>query len=489
MGIYGLSPTGLYAKPLTVIDDEVDAGLRGILGDAAGTDADGKIPTASLAGQLKALLVDKEAAQWDLLEAIHAELDPNKADGVFQDAICAMTGTVREQARSTVATGTCFGTPNTSLVSGRAATVNSTTARFSTATGFVLATGTAYTVAGTYSIGNLRFIAGQNRHYQCITAGLASTASGPSGTSSNFTDGAAAWKYLAEGVGLVHVPFIADTKGAIGVATGTLATIATPVDGWNVVNNLLAGDIGAAREVDAALRARRAQALAAAGNTTVDAIRANILKVNEGSTDATHLPPTACIVFYNDTDYTDANGMPPHSVEVLVQGGTTADIADAVWASVGAGTKTYGTRSDSVTDSEGNSQTVNWTRPTEIPIWLYATGRYDAAQWPAGSDTVVAQSMLSAILTYTADYPIARDVRQSPLFAAFMRGPAGTTGGLAYYPADPGAPPVPGLLEVDPLHISTATGVTGTAQITIARREIAVFSAANVTIIASSEDP
>lgn len=488
MPTYGITPTGFYAKPLSVIDDEVDAGLRGILGDSAGTDVSGKIPLRSFAGQLKSLIVDMDASRWDLLQAIQSNLDPAGAVGVFQDAICAITGTTRNRARNSIATGVCIGTPLTSLSQGRVATVAGTISRFDTATGVQLATGTAYTPSGSYAPGNIRYIAGQNRTYACVATGIGD-ASGPSGTSLIITSGGSTWQYLGEGVGVAQVPFVAEVVGAIGVATGSLNTIVTPVSGWNAVYNLLPGLAGAQQEADSALRVRRDQELAAPGNTTFDAIRANVLKVNEGSSDPNHQPPIACTVFNNDTDITDANGVPPHSIEVLVQGGTTNDIAQAIWNSVGAGTRTYGSTTTVVTDSQGNSQLVNWTRPTEVQIWVTISGRYDATKWPTASDAVVAQTMLSALLTYTASWPIARDVRTSPLLAALMRGPAGTTGGVAVVPADPSASPVPGLLEVDGLFVGTATGMSSTAQIPITPRQIAVFDSTRVDVTAGTEDP
>lgn len=487
MATYGISPTGYFAKPLEVIDDEVDQGLRSILGESAGTDADGKIPLESMAGQLKALIVDGLAAQWDLQEAIVANLDPNKAGGVFQDSIAALTGTIRNAARHSVATGLCVGDPNTSLPVGRAVTVDGTASRFSTATGLSIATGTVYTPGGSYLVGDLRYIPGQNRTYMCVATGVGSP-SGPSGTAAAIVASGTTWQYLGDGIGLVHAPFIADVVGAIGVATGSLNTIATPVSGWNAVYNLLAGDAGALQETDSALRSRRDQELALAGNTTVDAIRANLLALNEGSTDTAHEPVTSCTVFYNDTDVTDATGLPPHSIECLVQDGTDGDIAQTIWNSVGAGTRTYGNTSGTATDSEGNPHTVYWTRPTEVQVWVYGVGRYDATEWPSGSDTVVAETMKSALLTYTADWPPAKDVRTSPLIAALMRGPAGTTGGLALVPAPAGANPVPGLLEVESISIGTASGVTGTAQISISGRQIAVFDSTRTFLTASTED-
>lgn len=485
---FGVTATGFWSKDLQTIDDEVDSGLRSILGESAGTDSDGKIPLSSMAGQLKSLIVDREAALWDLMQAVHASFDPNKATGRMLDAVCSITGTIRNEESNSVATGTCVGTPNTTLDTGRVATVGTTNSRFATATGVAIATGVAYTPSGTYAFNDLRYVPGQNRHYVALGGGVGN-GSGPSGTAESITAGGVAWKFIGEGVGIVHTPFFAEVIGPIGAATGTLSTIATPVSGWNAVTNLTSAVAGRNEEKDASLRARREEELAAIGNTTPDAIRANVLRVNQGSTDPSHQPPTSCKVFYNDTDVTDGNGLPPHSVEVLVQDGTVADIAQAIWDSVGAGTRTYGSRTDPVEDSEGNTQFVNWTRPTEVNIWVTAVGRYDASQWPSGSETLVAQAMTSALLTYTADWPISRDVRISPLMAAILRGPQGTTGGMAIVPADGDAPSVPGLLEVESLNIGTATGVVGANQISITARQIAVFATGRCDITATTEEP
>jgi hypothetical protein len=55
-------------------------------------------------------------------------------------------------------------------------------------------------------------------------------------------------------------------------------------------------------------------------------------------------------------------------------------------------------------------------------------------------------------------------------------------------PAPAGSDPVPGLLELETLSISTASGTTGTSQISISRREIAVFDASTTFLTATSED-
>ena len=116
---YGVTPLGFVPKPLAVIAAEIDAGLKKILGDSAGTEADGSIPVTSMAGQLKTLLADTWADQWDKQQAIYASNDPNQAADASLDALSALTGTLRGSQRQSVATGVCVGSPLTVLEVGR----------------------------------------------------------------------------------------------------------------------------------------------------------------------------------------------------------------------------------------------------------------------------------------------------------------------------------------------------------------------------------
>jgi len=489
---WGVTPTGFRGKPLTTISEEVDTGLKLILGDSAGTEPDGTIPLSSMAGQLKSLIVDGLAESWDLAQSIYANFDPTQATDQPQDALYAITGLTRSPSRSSVATGIFVGNPNTQLEAGRIVGVTGFTggAKFTNTTALTLSAASAWAGTTVYAVGNI--VTNASRVYRCITAGTSAGSGGPTTTSLDITDNTVHWRYLGEGTAYVTAPMLAQDTGPIGGLANLISNIITPVAGWNAVNNAANAEIGANQETNAAYRARRESALAAPGNTTVDAIRANVLAVNAGSTDPAHQPATSCTVFFNDTDFTDANGLPPHSVEVLVLGGTTADIAQAILDSVGAGTATFGTRSDTVEDSEGNDQVVYWSRPVEIPIWVIATGYYDPAQWTAAANgaSAVSQYMLSALLTYGSDYPVAQDVRSSPIMAAFLRGPAQVDDlGAAVYPAEEGSPAIPGMVETDVPLIGVATGPTASAQITIGTREIATFAPARITITAIGETP
>lgn len=68
--------------------------------------------------------------------------------------------------------------------------------------------------------------------------------------------------------------------------------------------------------------------------------------------------------------YIIAGGRPPKSFEAVVQGGTDAAVALKIWQSKPAGIQTFGNTSVVITDSQGNPQTINFTRAIPVYIWV-----------------------------------------------------------------------------------------------------------------------
>jgi len=472
---WGITPQGFNSKPSSQIESEIDAGLQGILGESAGTEPDGTIPLRSMAGQMKAFLTDGFSSMWDLAEGVSAGFDPNNATDERLDAVCSITGTERDGAESSTVTATCTGDPGTVLLVSRVATVDVTGDRFVSTVQATIAVPTlAWHATTAYVVGNR--ITSNNRMYQCIVSGTTDVTA-PSTTDEDITDGSVHWLYLGDGTGSVDVVFASETAGPIGASVNTLRNIATPVNGWRGINNLLDAAVGANRETDPALRVRRDAETASAGLTTANAIRAHLVKINEGSSDPAHLPPTSVHVFQNNTDLVDANGLPPHSVEALVLGAPDQDVANAIFACVAAGINIVGTSSATVIDSEGNPQTIHFTRPTAVPVYIRADVSYDPTAFPtdlsAGADLIK-----DALVLYGQSVPVGRSVRSSALEAQVFDGPTAV-----------GASPVPGILDVTALYIGTAPAPTSPATVPIAARQLATFSAAHITVNLSSGTP
>lgn len=78
---------------------------------------------------------------------------------------------------------------------------------------------------------------------------------------------------------------------------------------------------------------------------------------------------TFVAVWINGTDLTDANGLPPGAISVVVEGGVDQDVADAIRSHVVPGVITYGNTSiESMID--GYCRTLYIVRPVKVPVTL-----------------------------------------------------------------------------------------------------------------------
>lgn len=488
MADWGLLPEGYVRKPQQQILDEVDQDLKDrLFGESAGTEDDGSIPLDSPEGQLKVLIVDPFADFHEKLAAVVAGFDPAQAGGTMQDQGAAIVGVKRHPASNSTVSEIATGTPGTVLDATRVVREATTGARFVLAGG-TIAAATAWAALTAYVAGDIR--TNNNRVYVCTTAGTSDASGGPTTQESDITDATVHWRWIGDGTGYVAMAAAAEDTGPVGALAGTLTDIATPVSGWQGAYNLLDADVGDDEESDSAFRVRRDEEVAGQGRSTVDAITADVLAVNEGSTDPDHEPPEVVRVFHNDTDSVDpTTGLPPHSVEVLALGGTDQDIAQAVWDSVGGGTATFGNQTATVVDSQGNNQTVYWSRPTEVPIWIDAVVKYDSSIIDDADQ--VEQLALSAILTWAAEKrALGLNVREKVLSGAVLFGPAQTDeDGLAVVPASAGSSPAPGVFDVTQMFIGTAPAPGTSTEIQIGLREIATYDSSRIAILATSGTP
>ena len=174
------------------------------------------------------------------------------------------------------------------------------------------------------------------------------------------------WILLADatigGGGSVTADASPETLGPVIGLAGTITEIVTPVTGLTSVTNQFDADLGRSVETDAALRSRFILSFRVGGGSSVEAIRAVLL----------NLPNvTEAFVVENASDATDADGRPPHSFEAIVRGGAIQDIINAIWVSKPAGIQPFGTNvSGTAIDSAGDAQTVDYTVPTEVDIYI-----------------------------------------------------------------------------------------------------------------------
>lgn len=443
---YGLLTTGFAPKPLLVLKEEIEAAWRAEFGQNVILDPN------EPDGQIIGIFVDRLAELWELAQAVYSAYDPDKAMGQAQDALCALTGTVRDPAVESTVTLTATGTPGTNLTTGREASVTVTGDRFRTLSGVTITALTGWAPTTAYVVGDRR--TNSSKCYLCITAGTSAGSGGPTGTGSDITDGTVHWRYLGDGTGAIDVAAEAVETGPIIAVSGTVTVIETPVSGWDSVINILDAVVGADVEADDDLRVKREAEIATSGSATAPGARANVLQV-EGVTEV--------VVFENKTPLTDADGRPPHSMEFVVRNGADADIRAEIYRQVGGGIETFGSVSGTVTDSEGFPQTVRFNRPSQLNIWVAVTVTKDPSKFPSdGADLIKA-----AIIADEPNYPIGKNVTASRVASCVWRHPT-TLLALA------------GVLDVTVL--VGLSDPPGSASVTVDPRQAADFDTSRITV-------
>ena len=117
-----------------------------------------------------------------------------------------------------------------------------------------------------------------------------------------------------------------------------------------------------AGETDASVRTRIRNALAGKGAGSADALLAAV-KNARSVKDAK--------LYINETDTTDSNGIPPHSIAVVTRGGNAQAVAQAIWDKKAPGIGTYGSTTVNAVDAEGNTHPVSFTRYTDKIVFVY----------------------------------------------------------------------------------------------------------------------
>ncbi len=160
--------------------------------------------------------------------------------------------------------------------------------------------------------------------------------------------------------GTVTVTAICSNSGAVAALAGTITTINTPTRGWTSVTNPAAATVGVPAETDAELRIRQGQSVALPSITPfegVDGAIANVAGVTRHK------------LYENDTGATDINGLPPHSISAIVDGGDVTEIAQTIRGNKGQGVRTWGKTSVTVPDKYGNPHIISFSRPTDVPVY------------------------------------------------------------------------------------------------------------------------
>lgn len=195
----------------------------------------------------------------------------------------------------------------------------------------------------------------------------------------------------ADGTALVLAQ--ATTAGPEGNAgSETITDIINPATpgGITSVTNPQAFDGGRDRETDEEYRNRYYQSVDFAGGVNADGIRGEILQNVDGVYSA--------VVYENDTDEIDENGLPPHSFEAVVYGGLDQDVAGAIFKRKAAGIQTYGNTVIPVLSDSAAVYDVRFSRPDPVPVWVRVKHLVvDRSRFPTDGMKQIQEAIISYI--------------------------------------------------------------------------------------------
>ena len=303
-----LDRTGLTLKTLPDITTELGDGLKAVYGDDINIDSD------TPDGQAIGIFAQQAADQREILRDINSAKDPDQAQGIDLDIVCAYNGVKRKGGTFTV-------TP-----------VSLTVDRSVSLTGLDDSSESVTIPSGVYQVKD-----SAGTQFALVSS-------------------------VTLAAGTAELSFRAVTIGAVTVTPNTITTPVTAIAGVTAINNPSGVTTqGVDEESDAALRVRRERSVAGPSQGYTDSIEAAVKEL---------AGVTACICEENVGDTTDSNGIPPHSIWVIVKGGVDADIANAIYATRSAGSGMYGAITVTVARPNGRTIDIKFDRTGEEDLYV-----------------------------------------------------------------------------------------------------------------------
>lgn len=183
------------------------------------------------------------------------------------------------------------------------------------------------------------------------------------------------------------VTFLTQDYGKITLPNGIVTKMVNNIAGFTAVTNLLEPTYGRLEETDEELRQSYLAKSAIRSSGMIEGITSKLINNVAGVESATG--------YENDTDMTDGEGRPPHSIEIVVDGGETESIAEVIFSEKAAGIQTCGNVSYDVVTAYGDIVTVRFNRPEYIYVWVKVTLDADASALPVDYANLVTASILA----------------------------------------------------------------------------------------------
>lgn len=447
--VYGLTDEGFFPKTLEVLIDDIRTEFR----DRFGTSIDLAYDTPE--GVLIGIVGEALAKLWELGEKVHASQSRASATGAALAQIGLLTNSLRRAATKTAVVVSLTGTPTTNVPSGSQVSTASTAKKFETLDNAVIASVSAWTGSTAYAAGTR--VHNSGNVYAAMSPGISAGSGGPTSTDpeANIADGTLAWRFVGPGTGVVDVDASALETGPTVAVSGDVTVIETPIAGWAGVNNVYDASIGANVATDGEFRIAQENDLQSQGRSPLGAIRSKLIRLADVS---------SVTVFHNNSESTNADGMPPHTIEALVEGGDDQEIFDTLLENVAGGIRTHGNVAG-FSDDEGTPITMKFSRPVDVDVWIKVTLTKNPAEYPIDGDDQVKL----AIVAWGDAQRTGRDVVASAISAQAFK--------------------VPGVLDVTELLADDVDPPVSSSTISLTVRQRAVYDTSRITVVATDGEP
>ena len=443
-------------------------------GDIVSTD------DSSALGRLISLAAPSEADLWEAAQEVYAAFDPNSATGIALDNLVAYAGLTRKEQTFTTASIIVAGDTNTLIPVGQTVSSSTTGEQFTTTGAISLAASnasgitvsvvtlqnsTAYDITYATNTGSntITFTSDGTATVAEILSGLQSVIAGGHPTLNSSVVGTTlvidrndVFSTVAfttsVNLGITKVRTVGEVvaveAGPLEQPANTIDTILTPMLGWDSVINPGAATPGTDRETDEELRLRFRNGKFDRATNTYDSIYSALINLDN---------VTEVTIYENDTSVVDGNGVPAHSFLPIVSGGLSQDVGNAIWENKPTGILSYGNTSVNVTDSQGGTHVVSFSRPSPVVVYISMDLTTDV-NFPANGNDLIRSNILSY---FTTNFGTGDDVIYSRI----------------YTPVNA----VPGH-QINSLFIGTSPSPTGVVNIPIAFSDIASISSVNILI-------
>ena len=381
---YGLTPQGPNIKRLDVILDDMHTSLSEKWG------VNTRQNPESLINHLLTNIADALAELWEFGEKVYYSQYPASAEGQSLDSAAQYGGSTREQAAKSYYPIHCKGTDGTILTAGTtiASATNPVTLlslaepktislnacngaeikvqTFTPNASYTVSiNGVLFTAAATGSMTDLL-----NALATAINAGDGFAASvdtetmlltvmdeKPANNSNNIL--------LSENLTTETVTsvfnFGTEETGDIYLPDGVITSVVRADAGLAGVTNRCGYIPGRKQETDTEFRQSYADKIFNRSSMMLESIRSAILNNVQGA--------KSVAAYENNTNET-VNSRPPHSIEIVVEGGDDTEIAKQIFEKKAAGIQTYGSEEITIPGDYDEDIVIRFNRPQNVYVWF-----------------------------------------------------------------------------------------------------------------------